>query len=89
MTRVPMDVTIGWGKESLARFMRAVIRFKATVTDSFMLIAPDAARPHDSVFLRVHIPPQFVHAFREHVKPQEMRDPPQVQVGMDPPRYRP
>jgi hypothetical protein len=84
--RVPMDVTVGWGNAPMARLMRAVVRHKCAITDSMMLIGCDAARPTDSVFLRVQVPGDSLDAFRDEVKPQDMRIPPQVGVlSMDQP----
>ena len=81
LDRVPMDVDVGWGKESLARFMRAVVRFGCQVTDSFTLAGYRELRGTDSVFLRVQIPRAHLDAFRVEARPQGMREPPRIDLG--------
>ncbi len=89
--RVPMDVTVGWGKESLARFMRALVKFRCTVTDSFTLASLNEMQPHCSVFLRVHVPPDSIDAFGSEAKPQHLAPAPCVGIldmtGPPQPRY--
>lgn len=74
----PYDVTIGHNKAAFARFMEALVKYKARVTDSFMLTS--SPRPHDSVFLRVFLRPEDEEAFKALVKPQDMCVAPKVSV---------
>ncbi len=90
--RVPMDVTVGCNAPAFSRLMRALVRHRCSITDSFMLTSIDTARPHHSVFLRVHVPADAIDAFRDEVRPQEMRPPPLMGVldmhaPPPPPRY--
>lgn len=87
--RVPMDVTVGWGKDHLARLMRAVVRLDCAITDTFVVGGREhEPAPRQWVYLRVQIPADSIEAFREAVEPHEMRPPPQVSVGMEPPGPR-
>lgn len=80
--RKPMDVTVSWGKESLVRLMRAVVRFDCQITDTFMNVSYGPRRTHhDDVHLRVQIPPQHLDAFRAEANPREMREPMRVDLG--------
>lgn len=78
--RVPMDVTVSWGKESLARLMRAVAWFDCQITDT-MIIDRKHHRAGDPLYLRLQIPPEHLDAFREMAAPRSMREPPKVDLG--------
>lgn len=88
---VPMDVSVGWGKEAMVRLLRAVVRYSCQVTDSFTLasisregdprLLDERMRPHFSVDFRVFIPEPYLEWFRADVKPQEMRPPPRVHLN--------
>lgn len=71
----PFDVTIRHSKAAFARFMTAVVRFRARVTDSFVTISADR------VYLRVFLLAEDERAFFDVAKPEEMRDPPRVDLG--------
>jgi hypothetical protein len=84
--RVPMDVTVGWGKEYLARLMRAVVRLDCTITDTFVIGGREREpAPREWVYLRVQIPADSIEDFRADVGPHEMRPPPRVSIGMESP----
>lgn len=76
----PFDVTIRHNKASFARFMTALVRFRARVTDSFMLTKEP--RWADSVFLRVFVRAEDERAFFDVAKPEDMRHAPVVGIGL-------
>jgi hypothetical protein len=83
--KLPWDAECDATKVGMERFLRALVCTKSHFSDSFSL-APVNTPSRVTVFFRVWVPEGQEQRFLEMAKLDELKPPPRVQVGMDPPK---
>jgi hypothetical protein len=83
--KLPWDVDCDATRAGMERFIRALVCVRGHFSDSFTLYPVDKPQRGVSVFFRVWIPEGAEQRFLEMAGLDELKPPPRVQVGMDPP----
>lgn len=84
MNKLPWDAECDATKAGMERFLRALVCTHSHFTDSFTL-APVDKPCRVTVFFRVWVPEGHELRFLELARVDELKPPPRVAIGMDPP----